>query len=67
MVIVMSEYFNAITGDINKRHSFIHELVFFITDSWYPLYDCNGDYKGAVIDDKFITVEQIKNKWSRFA
>jgi hypothetical protein len=63
----MSKYFNAITGNITNEDNCPDELCFVITSRWYPLYNCNGDYKGAIINNVFMKVEQIKNTWSRFA
>jgi hypothetical protein len=67
MVIKMSKYFNAITGNITNEDSYPDELCFCITSRWYPLYDYKGDYAGAIIDNTFMNVEQMKNTWSRFA
>ena len=67
MVIKMSTYFNAMTGKMTDEDNYPDELCFYITSRWYPLYDYKGDYAGAIIDNEFVKVEQMKNRWSRFA
>jgi hypothetical protein len=59
-------FFDVMTGEVRDYTMYPKILDFSITTNWYPLYDHNGEYMGSILDGKYMTLKQIRDKWGIF-